>query len=567
MLKLPYGISDFEVIRKEGYLYVDKTKYIEQLEEIGRYLFFIRPRRFGKSLFLSTLEHYYDINRGSQFERLFGGLYIGKNPTDLRNKFAVLKLNFSGLKTDSKGNVEESFRKTVLSGLIQFVESYYRFFNHPEEIIYRLEKETDLKHMLEIVYNAVRKIDKKIYLIIDEYDHFANDIIAMGDEIYYQNIVRASVFVRDFYETIKIGTQGVIDRIFITGISPIMLDDLTSGFNIILNITMDPVTNEMLGFTEEEVEEIIKQIKISEDVLDHKRLKKLLEEYYNGYLFNEDCSKRVYNPDMIFYYFDQWLRHKKPPKVLIADNVKTDYGRLNRLVKNKANREIMENIIKNEKITADIVSKFSFDRMYDQKYFVSLLFYLGLLTIDQKIRTRLLLKIPNFVIKTVFWEYFEQKLTEEYKLVLKEEELKTAIEAMAYDGEIKPYIEFISKNVLKVLSNRDLMKFDEKYLKVILISFLIQSNIYKPISEREVENGYIDIFLEKDIGFVDVKYEWLWELKYIKRREKDQLERIREEGLAQLREYADSNVFRDKKNLKKALIIFIGKGEYEIVNL
>nr|WP_205665672.1 ATP-binding protein [Anoxybacter fermentans] len=566
-MKLPYGISDFEVIRKEGYLYVDKTKYIEQLEEIGRYLFFIRPRRFGKSLFLSTLEHYYDINRGSQFERLFGGLYIGKNPTDLRNKFAVLKLNFSGLKTDSKGNVEESFRKTVLSGLIQFVESYYRFFNHPEEIIYRLEKETDLKHMLEIVYNAVRKIDKKIYLIIDEYDHFANDIIAMGDEIYYQNIVRASVFVRDFYETIKIGTQGVIDRIFITGISPIMLDDLTSGFNIILNITMDPVTNEMLGFTEEEVEEIIKQIKISEDVLDHKRLKKLLEEYYNGYLFNEDCSKRVYNPDMIFYYFDQWLRHKKPPKVLIADNVKTDYGRLNRLVKNKANREIMENIIKNEKITADIVSKFSFDRMYDQKYFVSLLFYLGLLTIDQKIRTRLLLKIPNFVIKTVFWEYFEQKLTEEYKLVLKEEELKTAIEAMAYDGEIKPYIEFISKNVLKVLSNRDLMKFDEKYLKVILISFLIQSNIYKPISEREVENGYIDIFLEKDIGFVDVKYEWLWELKYIKRREKDQLERIREEGLAQLREYADSNVFRDKKNLKKALIIFIGKGEYEIVNL
>ncbi|MCK4258650.1 MAG: AAA family ATPase [Halanaerobiales bacterium] len=563
-MKLPNNISDFGVIRQENYLYIDKTKYIEELEKAGRYLFFIRPRRFGKSLFLSTLEHYYDLKSSQEFERLFNGLYIGKNPTELKNRYFILKLNFSGLDTINQDGLRESFEGRFLSMLITFFEYYHEYFPKAEEIIQEL-KESNITRQFGIFFGEVAKTKHKVYLIIDEYDHFANDIIAMGDDKYYRDTVRASSFVRDFYENIKIGTQGIIDRIFMTGIAPIMLDDLTSGFNITSNVTMDSFFNEMLGFTEEEVSEIIEQVEFDFRDLKMKNLEDQLRDYYNGYLFNEDCDKRVYNPDMILYFFQYFLRHKKPPKELISENVKTDYSRLKRLTFNQKNREILENIIKDEGITASIVSKFSFDMMYDQKYFVSLLFYMGLLTIDKKIRTRLFLKIPNLIIKTIFWEYFDQILRERYQLILNVEKLSEAIEAMAYEGEIELYLDFISENVLSVLSNRDLISFDEKYLKLILSTYLNLVEIYKCISEAEVENGYIDIFLEKDIRFQDVKYEWIWELKYLKKSEANKLEEVKEKGLAQLKRYASSNRFKFKKNLKQALIIFIGKDTYEVV--
>ncbi len=564
-MKIPYGISDFVSIRKGNYLYIDKTKYVKQLEEIGNYIFFIRPRRFGKSLFLSLLENYYDINTRSEFDKLFSDLYIGANSTELQNSFLILKINFSGLNTSSKELLRNSFRKTILTSLTVFLEKYnYLFLCSIESIIEELKNENDLKRMMEIIFNIVYKTDKKIYLIIDEYDHFANDIIAIGDSEYYKDIVRARGFVRDFYETVKIGTERVIDRIFITGISPIMLDDLTSGFNITLNITMLEKVNDMLGFTQDEVNAILKEFYGN---LEDKEIFSTLKSYYNGYLINEKAKNRIYNPNMVLYFFKQWQITGEYPEKLIDDNVKMDYGRLNRLISNKANQNTLELIIKEEKVVADIISKFSFDQMYDESYFVSLLFYLGLLTIDQKKRTRLFLKIPNFVIKTIFWETFAKKLQERYQLNLNLNELYEAIEMIAYDGKLEPYLDFVSKNILQVLSNRDLIQFDEKYLKIILISYLNFANIYSIESEREVEGGYIDILLEKDIRYPDVQYEWLLELKYIKKRDKDRLEQVKNEDLSQLERYSSSQKFIDRKNLKKALIIFVGKTEYEIITI
>ncbi|MCK4260296.1 MAG: AAA family ATPase [Halanaerobiales bacterium] len=565
-MKIPYGISDFCSIRKENYLYIDKTKYINKLEQIGKYIFFIRPRRFGKSLFLSTLEHYYDINSSGEFTDLFSNLYIGKNPTELKNNYFILKLNFSGLNTSTESDLRTSFTKIIYRRICDFIEYYQSFFPNSEKILEELKESSrdfaNQRDLMDILFNAVRKTGRKIYLIIDEYDHFANDIIAMGDGQYYKNIIQASGFVRDFYETVKIGTQGIIDRIFMTGISPIMLDDMTSGFNITLNISMLQITNEMLGFTEKEVENILNKIF---GTLEDKTILANLKSYYNGYLFNEKGIKRVYNPDMVFYFCKQWKLTGEYPQDLIDDNVKIDYGRLNRLISNRANQQTLEAIIKEEKIVSDIVSKFSFEKMYDETYFVSLLFYMGLLTIDKKIRTRLFLKIPNFVIKTILWEAFAQKLRQRYQLQLNINELHEAIEMIAYDGKLKPYFQFVSKHILQVLSNRDLIQFDEKYLKMILLTYLSYANIYKIESEREVEGGYIDILLEKDIRYPDVKYDWVWELKYLKKRDEGQLEKVKKEGLQQLERYVSSNKFRDKTNLKKALVIFIGKGEFEII--
>ncbi|MCK4258006.1 MAG: AAA family ATPase [Halanaerobiales bacterium] len=564
-MKLPYGITDFKELRKENYFYIDKTQYIEILESLNsKYLFFIRPRRFGKSLFLSTLEYYYDLNKKDVFENLFSGLFIGNNPTKLKNEYFILSLDFSGLNTDSQKSLKESFRKTVLSGLIRFLKRYNYYIANVEKVIDKLEHENDLKRMLEIVFTLVEEVNKKIYVLIDEYDHFANDILAIGDGDFYKDTIRARGFVRDFYETLKIGAKSVIDRIFMTGISPIMLDDLTSGFNITDNLTMNPLLNEMLGFTEQELIEFIDKIEID---IKKENLLSELKLNYNGYLFSIRGKERVYNPDMILSFFNNWQQIGDYPEKLIDDNVKTDYGRLQRLIANRENKSILEEIILKEEIVSDIVSRFSFDRMYDQEYFISLLFYMGLLTIDKKHRSRLILKIPNYVIKTIYWEYLQKSLVEQYKINFDLDELRKSVEKLAYDGEIESYIEYVSKNILKQLSNRDLLRFDEKYIKIILFSNLASGEVYKICSEREVEGGYIDLFLEKDSRYPDIEYEWLWELKYLKKEAKFRIEQVKKEGLKQLEEYAASKKFVDKKNLKKALIIFIGKDEYEIIEV
>ncbi|MEM5242920.1 AAA family ATPase [Thermoanaerobacter sp. CM-CNRG TB177] len=566
MKKIPYGMSNFRAMREEGYLYVDKTMYIEKIENLNsKYLFFIRPRRFGKSLFLSTLENYYDINNEKDFEKLFGDLYIGKKPTRLKNSYMILKLNFSGLNTDNKDQLKESFLLSVKNSINALLNRYEGILENTEGIRKKIDQITDINAVIMTIINEVKKVGKKIYLIIDEYDHFANDIIAMGNNEFYKEIVRASGFVRDFYETLKIGTETVIDRIFITGISPIMLDDLTSGFNIALNVTMDLSLNEMLGFTEEEVVKILEEVEIEEK--EREKSLEELKELYDGYLFSAEAEKRIYNPDMVLYYLDSIVRYKKPPRNLIDDNVKTDYGRLNRLTMNEGNKVLLERIIKEEGIVAEIVTKFSFDRMYDEEYFVSLLFYMGLLTIGMQEKTRLFLKIPNYVIKTIMWEYIETNLKKEYKINLDLNELRKTIEEMAYEGRIKPYIEYISQNVLKVLSNRDIINFDEKYIKVILITYLVNSKAYRPVSERETEGGYIDIYLERDIRIPDIKYEWLIELKYVKKSEKDKVDKIKEEGIKQLKRYRESRGLKERKDVKEALLIFIGKDEYQVIEV
>ncbi|WP_029687787.1 ATP-binding protein [Thermoanaerobacter sp. A7A] len=561
MKKIPYGMSNFRAMREEGYLYVDKTMYIEKIENLNsKYLFFIRPRRFGKSLFLSTLENYYDINNEKDFEKLFGDLYIGKKPTKLKNSYMILKLNFSGLNTENKDQLKESFLLSVKNSINALLGRYEGILGNTEEIREKIDQITDINAVIMTLINEVKKVGKKIYLIIDEYDHFANDIIAMGESEFYREIVRASGFVRDFYETLKIGTESVIDRIFITGISPIMLDDLTSGFNIALNVTMDLSLNEMLGFTEEEVVKILEEVGIEEK----ENLINNLRELYDGYKFNKNAKTRVYNPDMVLYFLAQYKNTGGYPEYLIDDNVKTDYGRLNRLTMNEENKALLERIIKEEGIVAEIVTKFSFDRMYDEEYFISLLFYMGLLTIKDYRYNILELGIPNYVIKTMYWEYFSKKLKEENNIKYEMLEIAKAIWEMAFEGKIKNFVKFISEKVLKVLSNRDTIKFDEKYIKIILFSYLTMSNIYKLISEKETEGGYIDIYLEKDIRMPDVKYEWLIELKYVKKSDEKYIEEIREKGKEQLKRYRESMQFKDKQNLKKALVVFIGKGDYKI---
>ncbi|MDR3246580.1 MAG: AAA family ATPase, partial [Prevotellaceae bacterium] len=343
--QLPYGNSDFGSIRTGNYAYVDKTQYIEMLEdESNKSQFFIRPRKFGKSLFFSMLSYYYDINQADKFEELFGDLYIGKHPTPEKNKYAMLEFDFSGIETSSEERFMVSFSEKIRKAVRYFFRAYSNLFSEADLFVKQIDAEKQGIDVLEKVFYAA-KLDKvKLFVIIDEYDQFANDLIAMGSgagKKFYKNMIKANGLVRDFYENLKIATKSsIVNRTFITGISPVMLDDLTSGYNIATILTLDRSYNEMMGFTQEEVNDLMKITGV-----DPKLITINMEQYYNGYLFHEDGEHKVYNPSMILYFFSRILK-REPLKNIIDPNQRTDYGRIENLIKNKKNRDILINIIK-----------------------------------------------------------------------------------------------------------------------------------------------------------------------------------------------------------------------------
>ncbi|GHT22750.1 hypothetical protein AGMMS4957_13350 [Bacteroidia bacterium] len=562
--RLPTGISNFESMMTENYAYVDKTRFVEQLEnESNPYQFFIRPRKFGKSLFFTLLDHYYDINKAKMFDELFGGLYIGKHPTPKKNAYAILKFDFSGLNTSEEDGFRRSFSDNIQDSVRHFLNMYRNIFPDADNYIRRIDETKSGIESVRMAITAAESAGIKLFIIIDEYDHFANDLIAMGSQLgkdVYHNMVQANGFVRDFYESLKVGTKSVISRIFITGISPVMLDDLTSGFNIAVNLTLNPRYNEMMGFTQQEVEALMLETGVDPNLVNVD-----MEAYYDGYLFDEDGENRVYNPSMILYFFNQILVSRKSPKNIIDDNLKTDYNRLRRMVQNEENRNTLMEIVQNNGIVSDIISKFSIDRLEDTKYFISLLFYMGLLTVDKIEEGSLRLKIPNYSIRTVYWEYLEQ-LTLEWNqdVTIDLREQSAAVRELAYKGNLRPYIEYVSQNIFSRLSNRDLQQFNEKYIKIMLLNGLFQSKLYVPRTEKEVEGGYIDIFLQRNPAVPDTKYEWVWEIKYLKKDNEKDFQSTRDAARAQLDKYRNAHEFAERTDVRFASIIFIGKDKFEI---
>jgi hypothetical protein len=551
-------------------VYIDKTRYIELLEQEGnKNLFFIRPRKFGKSLLFSMLSHYYDINQADRFETLFGDLYIGQHPTPRRNSYLVLNLDFSGLDTTSEDDFRISLSSKVQDIVRAFLSRYSHLFPNGDIYNHQIDIEQPGVRSLRKAFNAAESIGKKIFVIIDEYDHFANDLIAQGtyagDDV-YRHLVRANGIVRDFYETLKEGSKTTIDRIMLTGITPIMLDDLTSGFNISNNLSLDPIYNEMLGFTREEVDTLMRETGVNPDWINVD-----MDLFYNGYLFHPEGEHKVYNPSMMLYLFNQALRRRKITGNVIDENLKTDYGRLRMLIRNEQNREQLIEIAENGRIASEVIPKFSIDKLHDNEYFVSLLFYLGLLTVDKYEFGKTCLKIPNYSIHTIYWEYILQLTRDRNRDVLiNPSRQQDAISSLAYKGDPKPYLDYVSQNIFSRLSNRDLQDFNEKYVKIILLNGLFQSNIYVTLTELEVTQGYTDIYMHRSHLLPDIPYEWVWEIKYVKKEEagkKNVLKEKQEEARVQLKKYRDSSLFAGRTDVRFLSVIFIGKDRYEMEEL
>ncbi|MDR3000283.1 MAG: ATP-binding protein [Fibromonadaceae bacterium] len=555
--KLPYGISNFADMIESGYAYVDKTRFIEQLEnENNRYQFFIRPRRFGKSLFLSVLENYYCLGKKEKTDVLFKDLYIGKNPTSEKNKYVIMNFDFSGLDTDNHESFRKSFSDRVQESVRIFLERYNSIFPNSATLLNSLDNKNPGIGAIDLAYAASSNAGIPIFAIIDEYDHFANNLIAMGKS--YKNEVKAGGIVRAFYENLKAGTKSVVKRIFITGINPMMLNDLTSGFNMASDYSLLAKYNEMFGFTREEVEWLMQETGVDKNLI-----KVDMEAYYNGYIFNKNAENKVYNSQMILFLFNQVLLLGKQPEHIIDTNLQTDYERLRRLAENENNREILLQITLDGGIFGNIVEKFSLEKLESEEYFISLLFYLGMLTNGGMQRGRIWLKIPNYSIKTLYFEYIISYIQSLEEKRISISELSNAIDKMAYDGDIKPYLDFFVEKFLKRLSNRDLINFNEKYIKVMMLSSLFASKLYLPVSEEEVAEGYTDIYLQKHPAVPDIKFEYVFEIKYVKTDSTDaEVSAKLAEAKTQIEKYKkDSRFARD--NVKFAAIVFRGKAEYE----
>ena len=554
MKKLPYGISDYERLVENEYYYIDKTMYIEKLENLAEpYIMFLRPRKFGKTLFTSTLENYYDIQKEEKFEKLYGETYIGKNPTKLKNNYYILKFNFSGIDTTNEETTIKGFKETVMISIEGFIKKYsLDFFVNPE-----LTAEGLLNSLIEAF--KIQKTEEKIYVIIDEYDHFANELLGFNTN-QFKNLVSKNGKVRKWYEILKKGTESVIDRIFITGVAPITLDSLTSGFNIGSDKTQNEKFNEMMGFTEEELKKLMREQNISEEK--QKEILPIMRENYDGYRFSLYGKEKIYNSNMCLYFLNNYIELGRIPEQLIDVNIASDYSKLGKMLdlcKGEERERVIEKTVSGEGIISEIRQKFNPAMEFTETDLVSMLYYLGYLTIEGDEVGYPKLNIPNNVMKEIYSDYFLKILREEINIDVNDNYTEIARE-IALEGKINKIIEMLEK-YLKNLSNRDYVKFDEKYVKLIFYCIAMNLKIFRLKSEMEVQRKYPDILLipkDQSKGYKGVMIEF----KYLKKGEESKLEEKQKEAKEQIKEYGEFEEIKELKNIYKYTVVAVNDKIY-----
>ena len=551
MKKLPYGISNYEELIFDNYYYVDKTKYIEMLENLAeKRIMFLRPRKFGKTLFTSMLESYYDLRKIEKFEKLFGETYIGKSPTELRNKYHILKFNFSGIDTSNAENTIKGFKARVIASIKVFVEKY--------NLDFFVNEEKEAENILDNLFKAfgIQKNSEKIYVIIDEYDHFANELLGFNTN-QFKNLVSQNGKVRKWYEILKEGTESIVDRIFITGVAPITLDSLTSGFNIASDKTKDRKFNEMMGFTKEELLKLMDSQNLSKE--DQENILPIMKENYDGYMFSLYGKEKIYNSNMCLYFLNEYVEYKELPEQLIDVNIASDYTKLGKMLdlcKGNEREKVIEQTVAGEGIISEITAKFNPAKEFTEQDLVSMLYYLGYLTITNEVFEKPELNIPNKVMKEIYSDYFLQILSKETDLVIQESDYNEILREIALEGKIDKIVELLEK-YLQNLSNRDYIKFDEKYVKLIFYCIAMNLKIFRLKSEMEVQRKYPDILLmprNKEKGYKAVMIEF----KYLKKEDANKLQEKQEEATKQLKEYAEFEEIKEIENLRKYAIIAVG---------
>ncbi|HSN98131.1 MAG TPA: AAA family ATPase [Candidatus Nanopelagicales bacterium] len=578
-MKIPYGISDFSQIREEGFFYADKTPFLPVLEAGYRHIVFLRPRRFGKSTLVSLLEHYYDLGRAERFDELFRGLWVHAHPTPERSRYLVLSLDFSRVTTDDGPDaLRRTFLQAVRGRVSAFLMRYRDRIPPLGDLLTRLNEFQDAEALIGMVLDIVSTTPYRVYLLIDEYDHFANRLLAAGGGDLYETVVTKTGFVRTFYATLKSGTgSGAVARMFITGVSPLMLDDLSSGFNIATHASMSPRLNTLAGFTRQDTARAVDEFLAARpglgelpELAGREALLDVLEQHYNGYRFSGDSEERVFNSDMVLYFLRELDERGRYPENMLDRNVRTEYGYLQRIgtasgADAAERRSLLQQILSEGHVRSEIVEQFGVKSLASETPFVSLLYFLGMLTLGPSPRDPLGydLTIPNRVIRELQWEHLALMLEEEGLVTLQVAELRAALAAMVMRGEIEPFLDLFQRNVLQTFSNRDARGLDEKTIKLLLMTYASLGQAFYPLSEQEFAQGYGDLFLAASREVAGARYSWLLELKYLKAGAKAaQIEAAFAEAEAQVARYASDRallpLLLGDRELKAGMIVFVG---------
>ena len=566
MRKIPYGRINFEEIITDGYIYVDKTKYIEKLEEQNnKTLFYLRPGRFGKSLFTNVLDNYYAIDRVDKFDELFNGLYIKEHPTKNKNNYYILNFDFSGIDNNDNWDIDklmDNFMGKVISGITYFIERY--------DIEFQIDKTLTPANLIGSLFDALAgmKLQNKIYIIIDEYDNFTNGILK-GNAEKFLNVLTEEGFIKGFYARIKEAIKmGVVDRFFATGIAPITLDSMTTGFNIATDITKNPIFTAMIGFTKEETLNLIKEVLPKKTEEEQKEIFETLEKYYDGYRFSEKSEEHTFNSTLVMYYLNNYVQFGTPPERLIDINIAANYSKLGNILTLKGNnvsKDILTKAIQQEDMEGTIIDKFELTTMpITEQIIQSMLFYFGYLTIKENVLGLIVkYKIPNYIMEEVYNDYFIN-LIQRSGVNIDIGKIQQAAKELALDGKINKLCEMIEE-YLKDLGNISWQRYDEKYVQSYMHAILRLNDFFNVYLEYNVKNNrYIDVAV---FGreYSGVKYGAIIELKYIKKEDakteeqkQKAIEEKRRQAIEQIQAYSEDERL-PQNNMKKFVVIYVGQ--------
>lgn len=515
---LPYGVADFVTVIEQNLYYVDKTMFIPELEKQPRNLFFIRPRRFGKSIFLSMLYSYYDCTQSHKFQSLFGNLWIGQHPTPLQGKYQVLFLDFSQI-TGNIDKLETKFNSYLSINLDAFVRQYSEYYQAEMEEILAQE---DFEEKMELIFKAAKAHQYHLYLIIDEYDNFTNVILNERGEKIYHAITHADGFYRDVFKKFK----GNFERIFMMGVCPVTLDDVTSGFNIGWNISIKPEFDEMLGFSTTDVVKMFTYYKEHGSIPADSDIDAIVNDmkpWYDNYCFAKQALKkktRMFNCDMVLYYLRNYMDAGCPPEEMIDPNTRTDYGKMKKLLQfDKLDGErkgIIRKIAEEEQIVTQLYESFSAYQIPKAEIFPSLLFYYGMLTIKGTRGSKLILGIPNNNVRKQYYGYLEEEY--QAKAYVDVNQLTDYYYDMAYDGKWEEGLRFMADAYAKVSSVRDGIE-AERNLQGFFMAYLNLNDYYITAPELELNHGYCDFFLLPDLTHYASQHSYILELKVLSKKD------------------------------------------------
>ena len=537
--RIPYGVSNFVEVVEQNQYYVDKTMYLPLLERQPDSLFFIRPRRFGKSIFLGMLWAYYDVAQKDKFQKRFGNLWIGSHPTPNQGKYQVLFFDFSRASV-GMGTLEENFNSYCCIVLNNFMSTYSDYYS--EKLQSNFYESKSAANKLNLINSEAKQKGYLLYLIIDEYDNFTNVVLNEQGEKIYHDLTHASGFYRDYFKLYK----GMFERIFMTGVSPVTLDDLTSGFNIGWNISTHYQFNMMLGFSEDDVRTMLQYYKDAGQLPGNADIEAMIAEmkpWYDNYCFAKeslDRDPKMFNCDMVLYYLRNYMDLGRSPEHMIDPNTRTDYNKMKKLIQldrlDGDRKGVLRRITDEGQLVTTLVTTFPASEIANPEIFPSLLFYYGMLTISATRGTRIVLSIPNNNVRKQYYEF----MLEEYqnKRYINLNNLADLFDNMAYDGHWRETFEFIAHAYKENSSVRSAIE-GERNLQGFFTAYLSVNAYYLIAPEVELNHGFCDLFLMPDLLRYEVAHSYIVELKYLSSKDPEsKAESQWQEAVEQIKQYA-----------------------------